>query len=539
MIGSGTQTRVVLDAPGASARSTGHRFVAAALLRREDFGDAIARFRAQSIHLPPPLRCVLRRRVSHLRAVLGEDRLDARTLLGREREFSRQPLRLRGTAPLAFRLGFSTVAVGRNRLALGHARRRTIGRSGAHGTETQRRVRHLQHAFAALGDHTHVRGHAGKEREILVRRADHGDVRDDVLNHLRGFAQLRHVAAEHAARESVDRERCLLPELDAPDLGLVDRGVDLHAAQVLRDDEKLRRLQARRDGLAGLHGFLDDNAVDGRADLGTVEIDPGLSDLGFTLLHDGFGVSHLRLRDGELRLLGIQLLARCVEVRPPLVEHGFGDEVLLEETLAALKLALRIGEQHFRPRDFRLTRGHVRSLRQCGRPRRVQIRHRRIHAKLERLRIDPRDQLPVLHRRVEVGVKLLDLPRDLGTHLNGHDGIQRSCRGHGCGDRAALDLGEPVRRRRGERIFPPDIGPHGRGEHDDNSKHVQGAARHASGPARKCADSNGGSPGAPSRQWRLSRTAARAAQRAGHHPRETRNRRASLGKSGQTRFRRF
>jgi hypothetical protein len=85
---------------------------------------------------------------------------------------------------------------------------------------------------------------------------------------------LRHAAAEHAPRERIDRERGLLPDPHAPDLRLVDRSVDLHPAQVLRDDEKLRRLQARGDRLAGFHGFLDHDAVDRRSNLGAVEIHP-------------------------------------------------------------------------------------------------------------------------------------------------------------------------------------------------------------------------------------------------------------------------
>ena len=40
-----------------------------------------------------------------------------------------------------------------------------------------------------------------------------------------------------------------MPSLSAADVGLGDRGVDLHAREVLGDREQRRRLQRRGDGL--------------------------------------------------------------------------------------------------------------------------------------------------------------------------------------------------------------------------------------------------------------------------------------------------
>jgi len=56
-----------------------------------------------------------------------------------------------------------------------------------------------------------------------------------------------------------------LARADAPDVGLVDRGLDLHVAQVLGDDEEFGSLQRRSDGLADIDGALDDDAIDRRA----------------------------------------------------------------------------------------------------------------------------------------------------------------------------------------------------------------------------------------------------------------------------------
>ena len=64
------------------------------------------------------------------------------------------------------------------------------------------------------------------------------------------------------------------------------RRLDLHVRQVARDDEELRRLQARGDGLADVDAALDDDAVHRRADLGVLEVDLGLRQRRLTLLDD-------------------------------------------------------------------------------------------------------------------------------------------------------------------------------------------------------------------------------------------------------------
>ena len=159
----------------------------------------------------------------------------------------------------------------------------------------------------------------------------------------------------------------------------------------------------------------------------------------------------------DLRLLRFQLLARGLERRERLVADRRGDEVLLEQHLVAVVLALGVAEQHFRARELRLQRGDVRALRQRRRARGFDVGHRLVHPQRERLRIDARDQLAFLHRRVVVGVELLDLTRDLRADLHRDDRIERArCSDRG-GDRAALDFREAIRGRRRERVLPPDV----------------------------------------------------------------------------------
>ena len=139
-------------------------------------------------------------------------------------------------------------------------------------------------------------------QEIFVRRADHCDVRDDVLHDLGGFSNLRHAAAKGLARKRIDRKRRLLPDPNTADLGLVDRCVYLHPPQILGDDEKLRRLQTRSDGLPGSTDFFTTVPSTG-ARISVRSIDPRLRKLGFALLDDSFGICDLGIGDLELGFL--------------------------------------------------------------------------------------------------------------------------------------------------------------------------------------------------------------------------------------------
>ena len=58
----------------------------------------------------------------------------------------------------------------------------------------------------------------------------------------------------------------VLAGLHRADIGFIDIGLDLHAAQVLGQREEHRRLQRGGDGLAGLDAALEHDAVDRRQD---------------------------------------------------------------------------------------------------------------------------------------------------------------------------------------------------------------------------------------------------------------------------------
>ena len=58
-------------------------------------------------------------------------------------------------------------------------------------------------------------------------------------------------------------------------------------------------------------------------------------------------------------------------------------------------------------------------------------------ARLKNDRIDLRDHLPRLHRRIKIGKELLDIARDLAANLHVHDRIQCAGCGDGLRDRAA------------------------------------------------------------------------------------------------------
>jgi len=104
------------------------------------------------------------------------------------------------------------------------------------------------------------------------------------------------------------------------DVGLVDRGVDLHAREILRDREQHGRLQRRRDGLPDVDRALEHRAVDGRADGRVLEIDP----------RDAHG----RARLADLSL-GRRLVGRgLIVLRLRGVEVGCPDDLLLGSDLA-------------------------------------------------------------------------------------------------------------------------------------------------------------------------------------------------------------
>ena len=137
----------------------------------------------------------------------------------------------------------------------------------------------------------------------MTARVVHGHddgVGDDVLDDLRGLADLRDDAGEGLAREGVHRERHAVLQPDPADVGLVHADLDLHLREVLGDREEDRRLQARRHRLPDVHRSRDDHAVDRRADRGVLEIHLGLDESRLLLVHLGARRQQHRIGHAEL-----------------------------------------------------------------------------------------------------------------------------------------------------------------------------------------------------------------------------------------------
>ena len=71
------------------------------------------------------------------------------------------------------------------------------------------------------------------------------------------------------------------PGPDAADVGLVDRHPDLHALEVLGDQEQAGGVQAGHDGLADVDAAVDDDAFDRRGDRAVAQVALGPLQRGF------------------------------------------------------------------------------------------------------------------------------------------------------------------------------------------------------------------------------------------------------------------
>ncbi|MCU0897823.1 MAG: hypothetical protein MUC55_10010 [Burkholderiales bacterium] len=162
------------------------------------------------------------------------------------------------------------------------------------------------------------------------------------------------------------------------------------------------------------------------------------------LLHQRLGIACLRLRDGKLGLGRLHALLRLVEHGERAVALGGRDELLGVELFFALVVALDVAEVHLLARHHRALRADARLLGEQRRSRRLDVSFGLAHFELERFRVDLRDQLALLDRRVEIDEQILDLPRHLRADLDRRHRRERS----GCGDdrseRAALDLDETI-----------------------------------------------------------------------------------------------
>ena len=89
---------------------------------------------------------------------------------------------------------------------------------------------------------------------------------------------------------------------DAPDIGFVDLGVNLHVFQAVGDHEGGAGFEADRERLALVDEPADDDAVDRRADHGAVEIGLGRSENGCLLRHCHSCLLQLRLDPADVGL---------------------------------------------------------------------------------------------------------------------------------------------------------------------------------------------------------------------------------------------
>ena len=143
---------------------------------------------------------------------------------------------------------------------------------------------------------------------------------------------------------------------------------------------------------------LDDDAVDGGADHGAVEIYLGLRQLCFALFDHGLAVFGLRLGHDQLRAGALDLLLRAVVQRHRLVAIGSRDEILFKQYKLAVKVALGIGKSDLLLGQYRPLRANRRHLRQHRGPARLKVCRRLAHLQLEGLRVDARNDLVLFDR---------------------------------------------------------------------------------------------------------------------------------------------
>ncbi len=289
------------------------------------------------------------------------------------------------------------------------------------------------------GDQHHdVRRHAGPQPEVRVLRGDHGGVGDDAL--LDDGLEPHHLdlAPEGTVGERVHGERHREPGPHHADVGLVDAGLDLHLGEIVRDHEQLRRLQARRHGLAAVDVARDDDAVDRRPDHRVLEV-------------------HLRR---------IELRARRLEVGLALLHGDLGgldvglrDVVLRHQLARAAERALRVLERCLGACDRRLVLHDARS---------------------ERRRLQLAQHLPGAHARVVVGGQPAHRAAHLAADLDLHDRAHRPGRGDGQLDGATRGLVGAVLRRLATppRLPHPEEGheDHGQDGHDEPAGAVQSSS---------------------------------------------------------------
>ena len=203
-----------------------------------------------------------------------------------------------------------------------------------------------------------------------------------------------------------------------------------------------------------------------------VKVHPSLVESGFFLSDLRFGRLELGLGHPELCLAGpdrggqgLFLGAIGLELRHQRIMGGLGgvlvalgDELFPPELGLANHIALRVQDGDLGLRSLSPAHGQsgARALHICPGPfhegllvqdgggRRFDIRLGLIDLRLKDVGVDARDELILLDLRVEVGKEVLDLPGDLGPHLDRNDRVEGPCRRDRCCQGAFFHHGELV-----------------------------------------------------------------------------------------------
>ena len=276
------------------------------------------------------------------------------------------------------------------------SRRTCCGRFNARDPYAQRRIGDLEHVFAALCDHAHIRCHTGQQAPARIGKTNHSHVGHDVGNVLSRLANLPHLAFKSLTGERIDCETGALSGADAADIRFVDAGIHLHIRQILGNHKELGRLQAGCDRLPLFNRALDHDAIDWGGDFGALQVNPCLCQCRFSLSDVGLRRFDLRLRHSQLRLRRFQALARRVDQSAGFVRLALRNKLLFGEIFLALKIALRLLHIHLHARNRSIRSEHVGLRRQDLRSRRIHIGHRLPNAKFKRLGVNLGNQLPRL-----------------------------------------------------------------------------------------------------------------------------------------------
>ena len=274
------------------------------------------------------------------------------------------------------------------------------------GYESQRLCRHDKDPAALHRIDGRGGRHPGLEFQVGVRGVDHDLVCHYVRRGGRLQPHLPHRTVEGVVGICVDGEIDTLALLHGADVGLVDVGYDLHLAQVVGYGEERWGRVSRRYGLSLVDGARQHHAADGRVDLRVAEVY-----LGTLQRQLGLTVAALGLEIGRLGIVILRV----------------GDEVLLEEVALTLEVLLLELVVELRGAERLLGYGLL---------------------GFERRAVELRDELALLHLRVEIDIYVGYDSRDLCTHVDLVHGVDRTRgrhrEGYGVGGddlRLVVDLG--------------------------------------------------------------------------------------------------